>query len=66
MPKCPNCGKEYAYGSYHYIHCGVIYKDDRQCYDWNCTKPVNLEKIEEKIIARFVSNSKVNSLLVYE
>jgi hypothetical protein len=67
MKKCLVCGKEYADGSYHTIHCGVVYRNDRKSYDWNCNKveKLKLHEIEEKIIASFINN-KPSSLLIYE
>ena len=68
MVICSKCGKEYQDGTYHSIHCSVMFKDDRKIYDWNCFKPENLKlyKIEEKIISSYINNSKPKSLLLYE
>ena len=69
MIKCSKCGK------YHSLmhECnqmnlkGVIFADDRKCYDWNCNCPSNsaLYEIEERILSSFI-NSKANSMLIYE
>lgn len=67
MKKCLICGKEYADGTYHAIHCGLVYKDDRKFYNWNCSKIIGskLHEIEEKIIMDYINN-KSNSLLSFE
>jgi len=68
MEKCSRCGKEIVSGTYHSIHCSIVLKDDRTSYDWNCIKPVDssLEKIKERVIDGFVTNSKVKTSFVYE
>ena len=66
MPICSKCGKEYSYGSYHHIHCGIIYNDDRTAYEWNCVKSNNFAEIKERIIEDFIDHSKVHSLLTFE
>lgn len=66
MKKCLICGQEYTNGVYHSIHCGVVYKDDRKCYDWNCNcTNLKLHEIKERIISSYVSH-KANSQLIYE
>lgn len=67
LKKCLVCGKEYVKGTYHGIHCSVIYKNDRKSYDWNCSsfKSSKLHEIEERIIASYIG-SKSKLSLIYE
>ena len=69
--KCEKCGKHHAL--YHdcnqnSISHGVVFQDDRKCYDWNCflTKASSIYKIEERILDSYFNNSKVNPLFAYE
>jgi hypothetical protein len=66
MPICSKCGKEYSYGSYHHIHCGIVYKDDRKAYGWNCVPSKDLCEIKERIIESFMKPSKIDSLYTFE
>ena len=59
MFKCEKCGKEYSYGRKIYHECndnsmthGVIFEDSK--------------KFQEKIIESYLSNSKADSLYIYE
>jgi len=72
---CEKCGKEYSYGRKIYHECddtiltlGVVFEDSRNYHEWNCVSIIdsNLYQIEEKIIESYLSNSKANSLYVYE
>ncbi|MFX1497682.1 MAG: hypothetical protein ACFFBH_09165 [Promethearchaeota archaeon] len=67
MKKCLVCGKEYTKGTYHEIHCSVVFKDDRKSYDWNCSdfNSSKLHEIEERIIATYIRD-KTNPSLIYE
>ena len=69
--KCEKCGKIHAL----YADCekitighGVVFKDDRKVYDWNCyiTDASSIYKIEERILDSILNNSKENPLLIYE
>ena len=62
------CGEEHPEGSYHYIHCGIMFNNDRKNYEWNCniTDASSIFKIEERILDDYMNKSKANSLLVYE
>jgi len=47
---------------------GVVFDDDRKCYDWNCciTDAPSIHKIEERILDSILNNPKENPLLIYE
>ncbi len=68
MVKCMKCGENHPEGSYHFIHCGIMFNNDRKCYDWNCTieNASSIYKIQEKVLESYISNSKVSNILVYE
>jgi hypothetical protein len=74
MLRCEKCGKEYSYGRKIHHECGenlinhgVIFEHSRMAHDWNClSDDSDLCGISERIIASYVSNSKVKSLFVYE
>ena len=69
--KCEKCGKVHTL--YHdcnqiTIGHGVVFQDDRKCYDWNCfiKDAPSIYKIEEKILDSIINSSKENPLLIYE
>jgi len=69
--KCEKCGMHHAL--YHdcnqiSINHGVVFEDDRKCYDWNCliTDALSIYKIEERILDSILNDSKENPLLIYE
>ncbi len=71
MIKCEKCGSHHAL--YHdcdqiSIGHGVVFEDDRKCYDWNCfkTDAPTIYQIEERILDSILNNPKENPLLIYE
>lgn len=68
MVKCLKCGENHPRGSYHFIHCGIMFNNDRKNYGWNCmiTDAPSIYRIEEKILDNYLSNSKAPNILVYE
>lgn len=68
MVKCLKCGEEHPAGSYHFIHCGIMFKNDRKEYEWNCNlaNASSIFQIEEKILDDYMNKSKTSSLLIYE
>ena len=69
--KCEKCGK--VHSLYHdcnqiTISHGVVFKDDRKCYNWNCimNESPSIYKIEERILDNILNNPKENPLLIYE
>jgi len=69
--KCGKCGRHHAL--YHdcdqiTIGHGVVFEDDRKCYDWNCfiTDAPSIYIIEERILDSVLNKSKENPLLIYE
>ena len=68
---CEKCGKIHAL--YHdcnqiSIGHGIVFYDDRKCYDWNCsyTNTSNIYKIKESVLDSILNNPKENPLLIYE
>ncbi|NHJ19742.1 MAG: hypothetical protein EAX91_02275 [Candidatus Lokiarchaeota archaeon] len=69
---CEKCGRIHAL----YADCdkitighGVVFEDDRKCYDWNCfiTEASSIYKIEERILDSILNeDAKENPLLIYE
>ncbi|MFX1317023.1 MAG: hypothetical protein ACFE9T_14265 [Promethearchaeota archaeon] len=58
-------------GLKHKFSNGVIIKDDRKNYEWNCTDyNSNIVNIQEEILANYikikVNEKNENSLLIYE
>ncbi|MBY9003853.1 MAG: hypothetical protein KGD73_07765 [Candidatus Lokiarchaeota archaeon] len=75
MINCKKCGKEYSYGRKIYHECsdnsithGIVFESSREYHDWNCVSALDssLYQIEEKIIESYLSNSKADSLYIYE
>ena len=75
MLNCKKCGNAYSYGRKIYHKCGdnsithgVVFENSRKYHDWNCVtaKDSRLYQLEERIIETYLSNSKANSLYVYE
>jgi hypothetical protein len=71
MISCKKCGRIHAL--YHdcnqiSIAHGVVFEDDRKCYDWNCSNSnaSNIYKVEERILDSILDNPKENPLLIYE
>lgn len=68
MVKCLKCGENHPKGSYHFIHCGIMFNNDRKYYGGNCiiSDAPSIYKIEEKILDNYLSNSKAHDILVYK
>ena len=72
--RCEKCGKEYSYGRKIHHECdenlithGVIFESSTMSHGWNClSEDSDICDIEERVIASYVSNSKVSSLFMYE
>ncbi|MHA1705786.1 MAG: hypothetical protein ACTSUX_06850 [Promethearchaeota archaeon] len=66
--KCPRCGEDFPEGTYHMVHCGRVYLDDRKAYSWNCCDKgsMKVRDLGDNFFKNVFPETKIRNSLIYE